>query len=464
MYKITSVLTVVGLCLAACGGDDDDDDDVPDGAPAPDATSPDATAPDAEPPTGLVTVTVYDQNNQLEPGADVIVQHADGTVASTTQTDENGQSTPTVIAGDMVTVAQSFASKGTIYTLMTWTAVEPGDHLTRGTGRGDGSSFGNVTVTTPGGLKGAGIYVATSAQHFFGFDSCFDRADSTQPSPALSYELNASCHADQSKVPVLLLAQDETQRSLAYAASPGVTLTGGEAEVTFVDWRDDFLPFTSTVTNLPGAASVERHLALRAATGELFELDLDVDTTPGSAIADVPMDLAQSWFYADGIRENESQRWRLVSGPMPIPTALSLDHATDLLAGIDSLGFTAGADVARFETTWAYQGNGDTVSRDAVLVEHELDLDAGFGFWTFVVPPDVRTLKLPALPEALAEFRPTATPRFGTVMTIETSGGGYDEVRQAVNGSLDPLGQPATTPPPGVTVRVSRQGFFLDNE
>ena len=86
MHKITSVLTLVGLCLAGCGGDDDDDD-VPDGAPVvPDGAAPDAMAPDAEPPTGLLTVTVYDQTNQLEAGADVIVQHADGTVASTAKT------------------------------------------------------------------------------------------------------------------------------------------------------------------------------------------------------------------------------------------------------------------------------------------------------------------------------------------------------------------------------------------
>jgi len=228
----------MGACGAVHGATDaggDDDDDV-----AIDAA---AGQPDGAPPTGTVTVTVYDEFNVPIGGVSVMFSAADGSQLDRVFTDDNGVAQADVPAGSTVTISRSRFDEFTIYHyLQTLVGVVPGDNIEIGPREKQYSynPMGQLTVDFPTPVNGSQNFQLHVGCNNWGFGLGTYTLD--------LYE--DKCTQGVSPVDVVGLAINDVQQPIAYDLQFGLELNGPNA-VVFDNWSNDFQYVSAQASNAP---------------------------------------------------------------------------------------------------------------------------------------------------------------------------------------------------------------------
>jgi hypothetical protein len=386
--------------------------------------------PDAGPTNGAA-VTVYDFRGNPVPDTDVVVQGSDGRVKRASKTDADGKAIVEVASGDQVTAVSLGWGEdfGPLRQFVTWQAVEPGDALQLGKPAVAYSKLGTLTVHVPGLVPGALAYRARSTGHFV--DECpeEDREEHPDRRP-LTYDVFRGCHRDPAHLPVLLEAIGEQDIPLAYAYQRALPTGSPELTASFAAWKTDFLSFHAEVAHLPERTPVEHLLSLDTDEGERFETQRASAPDSGSVAILAPLGLrADAWTYAAMVTDLRlGDRWRVHRGAMPLPARVETDYANDFIAGLEALSYDDGIEPHRIETNITL-GAGEP-ARTAVIVSHELVWPDHAEQWLVVAPGGTTSIRLPELPDSLAEFRPELDRVYTRVTLVDASDLDYVDVRR----------------------------------
>jgi hypothetical protein len=372
----------------------------------------------------------------------VVFQHADGTVVQRLDTDDNGEATSTVDAGDMVTVAR--ISHDNYNELFTFVGVKPGDHLHTGFPRSVlfENAYGDLSLKIAP-FQGAVLYLVDTGCAF---------TASANADGVATVTLYPTCHEPDGNIPVYVQAQDDQGRVIAYAS---LTLPGGGVgshQLEANQWRTDFATTAISVTHSPAESALFPHVYLdNQPLPERFSFDptLPVSPMPGENVngtAVLPKGLGTGYvhdveqFYYNG----PIMQYRLLSQRKAgtIPASIAID-GTQLLPYLTGRNLVGTGDPTRPKLTWTTAAS--LAGTDGGLVQTGWfdPSNKRYHQWTFSVPPTATEVQLPALPDSLAEYRPTVDvgPRDPDAVFFEADGvAGYNAFRQVVRSYTYPNG------------------------
>lgn len=438
----------VPLALVACG---DDGGAADHDAAAHDAEVADAAPPDAI-PEGPVTVTVMSQGNPI-PGIDIVFSDPGGAVVSHEQTGVDGSATEVLLAGSAATIAVDVGGRIAI----TFAAVEPGDDLVFSFEDAPSPEYGSVSVALPGAFAGAASYEVRLGC------STLTTTDPTQP---LLGGLTTDCLGGDQAIDVLAVALDDMGAPLAYDHAKAVAgVPAGTTSVTLDAWQTTFDPLTITLTNAPAstaAAGLEGHFRVDG----LDFLGFGGGGAPvGGTVAlasAYPQGFAERLqylvFIAFGTQQDPAGFAVLLGGRPDAPATVTHDLAAELLPLVD--GASAADDAGRVALSWTADGPMTDADGALVLVSWS-DADIQHQ-WFALLPPDAASpFALPAMPDALAGFRSTASSTFDEPTVIFGAADwidGYDAWRAGAGFSI--LGERAldAIPPGGGLLRATIGG------
>jgi hypothetical protein len=443
VLSLASTLALAALAaLAACGqvAADGPDAHVADPADAHlDGDGAVTTEPDAQADaqtTGVASVTVYGENGFTEPGVAVVFHHADGTVVQKLSTDAHGRASAIVDRGDLVSVARTSAQGAR--QVVTFVGVAPGDELRAGDPgfRASPTPYGTLIVS---GI----VYPGASS---FGVDAgCYDSASLDESGVATLPLYDDGCHAPAATLPLYVQARDGLGNPLAYATRPALA-GGGDGAVTLVasDWHTDFASSVISVVNTPTQQTVYPAVFVDNLPGrEIFEFPTHVAGSPQpgenvNATVVLPRHLGTGFAHAvtEQLYSGNDQTIRLLAErhASGLPPTLLVD-AGRFLPRLLGRALVGTGDAARPRLTWI--GEAGLEDADGGVV-HTSWYDAAAETsheWILVVPPGATGVQLPALPESLAAWRPTAdaAPDAPALYFVDTTAaGGYDAFRQRV--------------------------------
>jgi hypothetical protein len=427
-----SVWMVVCALAGACGSVSADNDASPSDQPDADPNAPDAdpNAPDAQ-TTGPLTVTVYQENGSPQSGVSVVFQKADGSVVQRLMTDGDGEASSTVDAGDQVTVAR--VTSNNTHEVFTFVGVKPGDHLHTGQPRTTlfDQSYGQLQVQLkafPGALS-------------YRIDTGCPYSATPDPNLLAKVDLYAVCHDPNGVVPVYATAYDELGRAIAYEV--GSLGGGGVGSLSMGDaWRTDFTTASFTVTDTPIESPLYPHVYLDTAPAPetwSFDPTLPVSPTAGENVngtAVLPKQLGTGYiydveqYYYAGVQTQYRLLSQRKSGAIAASLALDGD---DLLPYITGRGLVGTGDPTRPKLTWTVAASLGGADGGIVQTSWYDGNAQVYHVWSLAVPPGATEVKLPALPDSLADFRPTAdlAPREPDVVVLDSDAlAGYDAFRQ----------------------------------
>lgn len=382
--------------------------------------------------SGPVTVTVHDQNGALVPGAQVVHHDPNGEVIATAVTASNGTATlQDVGRGDAITTGYVELDGET--RLFTFLGVEPEDVLVSGRAEdAEPTPIATVTMTLESGHPGAAFY-----QYQFGCSSI--GVIQTGGIPA---SIHAGCVEPADTLDVVAIASDANDAPLAFAVELDVPISSPSIAVG--PWRTDWRTVAMTVTNAPaGAADVYAGGSVNEGTRSWSPPTLfhEPIAAGASATLDVllPNDIgssqstgAQLWF-SNGVDYDGISL--ITDREVPFATSVTYDLAADLLPRLmPSIDETDADRPTVSWTTGGFESDGGGIS---VYWQNGGDTSS----WQLIVPPDSVDVRLPALPDAMASFRPSVlgSALLPAVVFVDSDAlDGYDAVRARGGASFDP--------------------------
>jgi hypothetical protein len=385
--------------------------------------------------TGAVTVTVL-ATDSTEPalGVPVVFHDSSGAALATVETGADGKATGEIPEGGQITVARA-------EDLVTIAGAEIGaSYVVGGEVAPARVPLGNAQITTPGALAGApagatySVSVGCSAQSF------------TPASGNVSVPVFPSCQGSGGTVHVLARVLDGNGGLAGFSAVTALAASSGWT-ATLPAWvTSDAL--TLSVTSAPAgtlALGGELDFVLGgrvfqgsrlAATGTTASFDFPFDA---AAVDGVSLTAIASF----GAGESFSSQTQIGE----LTGAQSLALADVLLPRITNVSVSSGA---RAEMTFSSAGSLAGVDGGVATFNWEDE-----GIWRVVVPPGASSpIKLPALPDELAELRPSAAADLPTLSFWESSGvSSYAGFVETV------LARRMTAPPASGTLTVRQTHF-----
>ena len=360
-------------------------------------------------------------------GRDVVFHAPDGSVVTHVQTGADGVAAAEVSPGGMVTVVYTESSTVRALTVMD---VQPGDVIEVGWGWRLGRSvlLGEASVTAPGAFAGAAVYVLQIP--------CAAVYTGSLAAP-IAMDVTSSCVDANGRLQLLAVVYDGSFLPKAFSFVRDIDFGAHTAAVTLPPWRTDWQDVAVELRNPPASASdVSASLTLRPSTSSLSGDGVSRSWTGGalSFPLRLPRGFADAVSYEVNVwsipgRPGERSR-QGVFGTWPatgIPPTLSVDAAADLLPRLHTPLLDA-TDLARPRVTWS--ATGDIAGATALRVEIAWGRAST---WAIVAPAGTALpLTVPALPDALAAFRPpdAATTRVDVFAIDAPSLGGYAAYRQ----------------------------------
>jgi hypothetical protein len=346
---------------------------------------------------GTVTVTTYTRSGDtgasgdVQSDVDVVVVAADGSVRDSGATDGSGEATLDVQAGDSVTAVYTRADGAE---LVTYLAVEPGDHLQFGEQFGaGGTQTATMTASWP----------AITAASFEVYHPCGPASAASGATSVTLYE-----YSDCAVTPfdALFVAYDVTTTS-------NISRWGLLSDVPFQNGGSAALGtwqvpsnFTIGANGLPpevDSASIDAAAVINGGRGPRIQLD----GTPTSGM----LQASRPWATGgEGITASAGFYRAGEFGPQG--TFERLDPSTTQWIAESPIRLpwfgTVIANAAAREITWITAGEG---SPDGVLIFAQWShygTDGGFFSynWTFVIPPGLDELRYPELPASLMPYAP----------------------------------------------------------
>jgi len=386
------VLAVVATLTltAGCGGSSGDDTD--------------ATPPIDAPVAGPVTITVTGANGPVA-GIDVVWTDPEGAIVAHEATNSAGQATEDLFAGSAVTLASSGPSTRVT---ATWLDLEPGDELTWSFGRPAGTQVSTLSLTLPGPRAGATSYRVTIGCAEF---------ETTTPGAPVTGPIDDDCLGSDQTIDAVALALDATGQPVAYDHATSVAVNSGGTTVVNLDaWQTSYDVVTLDLTSAPTdvtASGMDTHLRIDG-------LDFGGPSVGGTTSGGTIQFLTGYWqggivdqleylvYLARGTQSAPAGMSILMDGRSDAPTTVSLD-GSQLLPTLTETSADDNAGQPRISWT----ATGSFAGADAALVIASWR-DAGITHQAFVMaPPDVAPpITLPALPEALADYRSTVDAVF----------------------------------------------------
>lgn len=420
-----------GVAVADGGVDAGGEADAqPEPADGGDAGFEDAAQMDAT-PMGPVTVRTSVNNVPLAM-VPVVFHDSTGAVLSSTVTDENGMATYDLPANGMIT---SFGTdlfgpgpgptgKGPdLPSLHTIAGVQPGEYYDW---RLDGLTFpednliGDIVPTLPGPLMGADYYTIE-----FGCADYFI----ADPNTAESVPLFTRCVGTSSVVDVLAQARDANYQVIGYSVARDVPI-GNAVPVAFGAWDTTLVDANLQVTGAPPEAfgstarvQLIRRSSLYQQSENYGEFTNGQFTAPytfpvfgeGREVTlEISLGIASS-LYATRIDN---------------ATPLTFDFATNEIPYMSGVTFDR-ADLLRPTVSWTV-GNGTPSTFFMVGFNNDL------ANWTVVMPPELREMKQPELPDSLASMRPDANTQYRESFAVFVSSDlypTYDSYRTTLGAS-----------------------------
>jgi hypothetical protein len=344
---------------------------------------------------------------------DVVFHAPDGAVTAHATTDAAGEARATIVAGSQVTIAR--AGPGGDADLTTYRSIEPGDTVRQR--YRDYTSLAMAEVTLPG-------EVADAYQYFVG-NGCDSPEDTTAELTA-SLAIDASCVGGSPPAfPLYAVAVSESGDSaLAWSLAPSVPVSSPDAILPA--WETDFDTVTVNLVNLPpdilfltaqggfriGAASF-------TVTGGLVFASPSGDQTGAIVYSQL---LASSYAIATNIAYGESSSAWLEEGR----AEASPERTVDLDGMLPRLsGATRNGTTERPGVSWT----GSAPDADALAV----DLHWSGGRWLiYDAPEEAGEVQTPALPDALAAYRPLVDIEGGSINFFDADWvDGYEGIKAA---------------------------------
>lgn len=420
--------------LGGCG--DDDSSDTP--------TTPVTTIPT----TGPVSMTVLNNSDVPTPGVDVIFGDVNGAVLHHTQTDAAGQASFTMDIGGMVTVAvRNPQSPGSAY-LQTITNVRPTDVYRSHIGAiltVAAPRLGAIQIDFAGPLPPGTV----SIQIDLGCQSRYLYPAWGGSIHGYVTDVFAYCPLPaDGRLDVVLTAQNGESVPIAFAISRDNALNPSSTTIAhFPDgWRTDFRTLSVGYSNVTAGMALLRS----AVTPEYEGLTrgryprADATVFPGQSGTRVLLypDLADALSFSVQLMTSptgwnapqvvyngfftETPVWAGVDFATDVPPFASNVVLIDVATGRPAVTWTAPADVSNVD-----------------LGSYSLNWGTGnqYRSWAVAFPPDaVPPVKIPALPEALAAWRPPAAPQEinlgGVVLQGDSRVSGYHEYLTTPTGDV----------------------------
>jgi hypothetical protein len=439
--KLKNALLPLLLAVPACGGtapamDDDDvveppdvdamiavDPDAdPDVPPEPDA----GVEPDAEPQPEPVTVRVLSSGDGIA-GVHVVFSDASGEVIAHVETGDDGGASEVVPPGGAVSIVR--IGDGNSKTV-TWLAVEAGDLLVYDIPSAPSGDLGELTVNMSPPSGGATAYQVQIG--------CRSITQATSP---IHVDLTSDCVGSDGNVDVFATAW-RNGMPVGYRVTE-VEVGSSTVNFSFWDTTDNYQ--LVTLRNATGFAIAGADAGFRA-DGQRYRVlgrYTEVVGSVGYVYFNLPTVLPEQLEYAAFIKlaeDADAGNVGVIAARYPdLPEEPAHDLATELLPAIAGAWTTnasgrpqvswstaeslAGTDGAVMHLQW----NQGTRTRDQIVV----------------VPPEATSpLLLPALPDALSDYRTTTSSDFEPprVMFVEADYlDGYNHLRRfgAPSAELD---------------------------
>ena len=440
-------------------------------APPPTAAPPSASAAPSTPlaspgearvaVAGEVRVAVYDDGR---PAANrwVVFHDAAGAVTSVAKTNRDGKAAGQTSgrADGMVTVADATSMRK----LVTVVGVEGGDELVVGE---DEDEEGAAVTACTARVRLPGLFPAATRFTVSLGVGTTEVGDLAKPLalPVLGRFLIGG------KFRVLAEAYSASGEPVAYAHAwvdgCAVDAAPSTVDVRLPPWSTDYRPVDLEVSGAPhdgGALTASLSIVAESELGDRF--DRGRRTAPVGAPAllhfAAPRPLGTTAIlklvvaYPDPLESSV-----LLERRPAMPSKVALDLRAQLLPRVSSLALEPSVD-ARPTLRWTVTPDALTSDAsesasalpDAVVARVSWPATRD-NEWTIVAPPSARQVRLPALPDELAAFRPREGPITAGVALVEASAySGFAEVRRK---GLVPLGEVAAGTDRSY-VRYSRRG------
>jgi hypothetical protein len=230
----------------------------------------------------------------------------------------------------------------------------------------------------------------------------------------------------------LLFALDSNFVPLAYIAFPDRSLPTTSISNTLTvnagDWKTDLQSFDLTVSNYTGIKFSNTNIGTWNGTVQAFGARKGSELRPifntngtfsqGQATFTFPMKYANSFYdsfgYEVGVgigdytQAGQPRYYKRIvrRGANSLPASLTLDFNNDFLPA-PALNVIADPNTAQPSFAWSFPGNLSIITRINYYIVNRFE--SGYDYsWTFnVLPPSTTSLKVPALPTALASFAPS---------------------------------------------------------
>lgn len=379
-------------------------------------------APTPTPAAGPVNVEVFDDLGNPAAGLPVIFNHPDGRVLEQQQTSDSGEASAAIPLNATVTV---FRDQPTFHYLQSVTGLHGGMHVVAG-GSAAAASPSSISVAMPGAFAGA---------LFYEVDSGCGQGFTQVGTDTVDVALDGSCPVGGS-FSLLAIARDSSWAPVAFSFQTGLTVPASSLHVSLGAWRNDFTTVPVALANAPaGSASVSvgidlwhdgRRFSFGSASAEV--------AAGGSAGMEIgiPGDFAEATSWSVTLCFDNGTSGSFFERRVAVLPAISMDLTTDLLprtivTGVDT------SDPNRPAVSWTSEGPIDasaaTVSAQWASADY-----SNTWIWDALTPAIATTLRMPTVPEGLANARPSADATLVTagvnVMQLDYVTG-YDAVAAA---------------------------------
>jgi hypothetical protein len=356
---------------------------------------------------GTATVHVYDDGSPV-PDRWVVFHDPAGAILASVKTGDDGAASGPVVHGSMVTVAHGTS----IEHLVTVTGVEPNDKLVVGEEEDEGgpeTTECNARIALPPKPPKAARYVATLG------------VGATELDPAKPVVLPVlKRYLVDGKFAVLAQALDANGASVAFAHGwfGGSCSDGGTVDVHLAEWSTKYKTIPLELTGGGPPANVKSEVAI---------LGAGKDRIYASPTFTIPEPLAGSRAeYKVTLSHGGRDRSVLEEGHKSLPERLVVDLASRLLPRVTDAVVEGHAPrpTVRWKVASASQA-------DVVVVRLTWPA-TGEHVWTLLVAPNAEPrVAVPALPDALAAWRPDRRPITSAVALVESSSlDGFADVKK----------------------------------
>jgi len=422
------VCVAFAALLAACGSGSSD------------GTTPTPPASPPAPTRGLVGVRAFSNPDRPAVGVDVVFGDASGAVLQHTQTDASGLASFTMDAGGMVTLLVRNPDNEDAPSLQTITDLRPGDVVqtyASSTSSASVPRLGSVQIDFPERRVPSGtvaIQIDLGCQSRYLYPAYGDRLQ------GYVVDVYQYCAQPAGALDISVTALNGDFVPLAFSTCKGIVLNpAGKTPAHFTTgWRTDFRKFGIEYTNvvagmtrlLPSVTPVHEGTSRGPYQGANVEVAAGESGTRTIRYPDLAEALA---FGVELLPAANAYNGPLIVYQRyfpDLPESARVDFATDVPPLVTNVALTDGTTV-RPGATWSAPADLPNVD----LGSFNIDWQVGrynYAYWSVAFPPGAQPpLRVPALPEELAAFRPPPDPQrlrlSGVSLESDSTVSGYHE-------------------------------------